>query len=117
MGHKTYKSIGHPLVGRTNIIISHGPDISNCRVFNDLNAVLKFSQNYAEVVIIGGVAIYKMFFPYVKQMNITQIHAKFEGNIYFPDYIPEQWQIVEQQDYLADTKNAYPYSFITLRRL
>ncbi|MDM8565430.1 dihydrofolate reductase [Candidatus Halobeggiatoa sp. HSG11] len=115
MGHRTYKSIGHPLNGRTNIVISRNQNltIAGCQVLNSLDAVLKLSQSYTETVVIGGMTIYKILLPYVQKMYITKIHAKFDGDTYFPDYKPEQWQEVERQD-LVDEK--YSYSFITLRK-
>ncbi|MCK5876893.1 MAG: dihydrofolate reductase [Candidatus Marithrix sp.] len=118
MGHKTYKSIGHPLSGRTNIIISHNPNliIAGCQVLNSLDAVLKLSQSHAETVVIGGMTIYKMLLPYVQKMYVTKIHAKFTGNTYFPDYAAEQWQEIERQDHLANEKNKYSYSFLILAR-
>ncbi|MBE9563341.1 MAG: dihydrofolate reductase, partial [Proteobacteria bacterium] len=101
MGHKTYESIGHPLTGRTNIIISRNLDLTiiGCQVLNNLDAVLKFSQSNTEAVVIGGMEIYKILLPYVQKMYITRIHAKFAGDTYFPTYKSEQWQEIERQDH------------------
>ena len=118
MGRKTHESIGHPLKGRLNIIVSnnHNLTINNCQIFNDLETVLNFSNNYNEAIVIGGMAIYTMLLPYVQRMYITRIHAKFTGDTYFPEYITKQWQEIERQDYQSDEKNIYSYSFTTLER-
>ncbi len=114
MGRKTYESIGHPLAGRLNIVVSRNPNllISGCQVLHSLDEIL----SYEEAVVIGGVAIYKMLLPHVEQMYITRIHAKFVGDTYFPKYISDQWRATERQDYSADEKNKYSYSFIKLER-
>ncbi|MDM8569534.1 dihydrofolate reductase [Thiotrichales bacterium HSG1] len=119
MGRKTYESIGHPLAGRTNIVISRNPKltIAGCQVLNNLDAVVRFSQSNTEAVVIGGMKIYKMLLPYVQKMHITEIHSKFIGDTYFPDYIPKQWQEVERRNNLPDEKNNYSYSFLCLERI
>ncbi len=119
MGRKTHESIGHPLKGRLNVIISNNPDliIDNCQIFNNLDKILNFSDKYNEAIVIGGMAIYTMLLPYVQRMYITRIHAKFTGDTYFPEYIAEQWQEIYRQNYLPDEKNHYSYSFTTLERL
>ena len=119
MGRKTYESIGHPLKGRLSIIISRNPNltINNCQIFNKLEEILDFSHNYDEAIVIGGMAIYTMLLPYVQRMYITRIHAKFTGDTYFPEYETKQWQEIERQNYPADKKNNYSYSFTILERL
>jgi dihydrofolate reductase len=118
MGHKTYESIGSPLQGRKNIILSRdqGLSIMGCQVLHHLQDLLAFSQQYEECVVIGGATIYEMLLPKVQRMYITWVHAELVGETYFPDYAPEQWQEIERQDFPADAKNAYPYSFTVLER-
>jgi len=114
MGHNTYVSIGRPLPGRLNVVLSRDRNLSiaGCEVLHSLEDVLA----QGECVVIGGASVYEMLLEKVERMYLTQIHATFVGDTYFPDYEPEQWQEVERLDYQADAKNAYPYSFIMLER-
>ncbi|KHD08829.1 hypothetical protein PN36_23250 [Candidatus Thiomargarita nelsonii] len=114
MGHNTYVSIGRPLPGRLNVVLSRDRNLSiaGCEVLHSLEDVLA----QGECVVIGGASVYKMLLEKVERMYLTQIHATFVGDTYFPDYEPEQWQELERLDYQADAKNAYPYSFIMLER-
>jgi len=90
--------------------------IADCKVLHYLQDLLAFSEQYEESVVIGGATIYEMLLPKVQRMYITWVHAEFVGETYFPDYAPEQWQEIERQDFPADAKNAYPYSFTVLER-
>ncbi len=118
MGHKTYLSIGRPLPGRLNVVLSHDRNLSlaGCEVLHCLQDVLVFSQDYEECVVIGGASVYEMLLEKVERMYLTQIHATFVGDTYFPDYELVQWRVLERLDCQADAKNAYPYSFIVLER-
>jgi len=118
MGRNTYVSIGRPLPGRLNVVLSRHRNLSlaGCEVLHCLEDVLAFSQGYEECVVIGGARVYEMLLGKVERMYLTWIHATFVGDTYFPDYEPEQWQELERQDCQADAKNAYPYSFTVLER-
>lgn len=118
MGRKTYESIGHPLPGRKNIVLSHNPTltIAGCIVLHHLEDVLAFSKHYEESIVIGGATLYQKLLPNVQRMYVTWIHAQLVGDTHFPEYAPEQWQEINRQDYPADAKNAYPYSFTIQER-
>lgn len=119
MGRKTYESIGRPLPGRKNIILSHNPTlaIAGCIVLHNLEDVLAFSKHDEESIVIGGATLYQKFLPNIQRMYVTWVHAQLVGDTYFPNYAPEQWQEINRQDHPADAKNAYPYSFTIQERL
>lgn len=119
MGRKTYESIGHPLPGRYNIILTHNPYLTfpGCQVLHQLDEVLALSQQYPESIVIGGAAIYETFLPKIQRMYITWVHTHSKGDTYFPDYPVEQWQLIEKKDYPANSHNAHPYSFTVLTRV
>ncbi|MEN8220714.1 MAG: dihydrofolate reductase [Pseudomonadota bacterium] len=116
MGRKTYVSIGRPLPGRLNVVLSRHLSFAGCKVFRRLEDVLAFSKDYEECVVIGGAKIYELLLGEVQRMYVTWVHGAFVGDTYFPDYEPEQWQVVDRLDCEADAKNAYPYSFTVLER-
>ncbi|TAN65572.1 MAG: dihydrofolate reductase [Methylobacter sp.] len=125
MGRKTYESIGRPLPGRTNIIISRNPAYLPstgsgqelvCRVFNDIDQALASCCDRDEVFIIGGSDFYKSMLPVADTLYLTQIHQAFSGDTFFPDIDPEQWIEVEREDILDDPDAAFSYSFLKLER-
>ncbi|PCJ84425.1 MAG: dihydrofolate reductase [Thiotrichaceae bacterium] len=118
MGRKTYESIGKPLPGRKNIVLTRNPDTS----FEGVDCVSNFADAKAlvsedeELMIIGGSAVYEMLMPHVSRMYITYVDAEFEGDAWFPRFDTKQW--VEKASVLrpADEKNAYPCKFITFEK-
>jgi dihydrofolate reductase len=118
MGRKTYESIGRPLPGRKNIVLSRNPDIR----FEGIESVTSFEQALAlvpdadEVMVIGGSAVYEMLLPEVDRLYLTYVDAEFEGDAWFPAFDTGQWQEVESVSLPADEKNLYSYRFVTLDR-
>ena len=118
MGRKTYESIGKPLPGRTNIVLTRNPDIS----FEGVECVSSFSDAKAlvseaeELMIIGGSTIYEMLMPQVDRMYLTYVDAEFEGDAWFPDFDNSQWLEKDTVVRPADEKNAYICKFITFEK-
>ena len=123
MGRKTFESIGRPLPNRHNIVISRQIEPSDNKISNvswvksiDEAISLAQAQQPDEVFIIGGGNIYQQVLPLIDRLYLTHIDAELQGDTYFPDYLPEQWQVIYQQDHQADEKNSYPYQFEILQR-
>lgn len=123
MGRKTFESIGRPLPNRHNIVISRQIEsidnkISNVSWVKSIDEAISFAQKQQpdEVFIIGGGNIYKQVLPLIDRLYLTHIDAELQGDTYFPDYLPEQWQVIYQEDHQADEKNSYPYQFKILQR-
>ena len=118
MGRKTYESIGRPLPGRTNIVLSRNPDTS----YEGVECVSSFEDAIAlvpdaeEVVVIGGSAIYEMLLPKVNRLYITYVDGVFEGDAWFPDFDQSQWLEKEEVVRESDEKNLYDCRFVTLTR-
>jgi len=108
MGRKTYESIGKPLPGRTNIILSRDKNlrIDGCLVYNKISDILEiFEKN--NIFVIGGGEIYKQFLDKADRIELTLIHKNFDGDTYFPE-IGNNWQVVEsQKSTLEDTDIDY----------
>lgn len=119
MGRKTYESIGKPLPGRENIIITRSDDyeVEGCKVFNTLEEMYEYCADVEEVVIIGGAELYKQTFAKVDRIYLTEVHTKVEGDTFFPEFDRSQWREVERKEFEANEKNQYAFSFTVLDRV
>lgn len=119
MGRKTYESIGRPLPGRLNVIISRNAQYQQegCIVFNDCAAALEHCQAYNELFVIGGSSFYASMLPRADFIYLTAIHQDFVGDTFFTHIPPSEWQEVERIDVNDDPDVAFTYSFIKLARL
>lgn len=88
-----------------------------CVVVRSVNQALRAVQGAEEVMVIGGGAIYKEFMPLAEKIYLTKIHARIEGDVYFPELNKDEWKEKARQDFGSDDKNPYNYSFIILKRL
>lgn len=121
MGRKTYESMGKPLPNRTSIVITRDKNYkvpTGHYVVHNLEAALEVARtkNLPQVFVLGGAEIFKLAFPLVDEMIITEIHARPEGNTFFPEWDESKWEINARSDFLKDNKNAYDYSFVTYQK-
>ena len=118
MGRKTFESIGKPLPGRQNIIVTHQKNllIPGCLIVNSLEEALEKTKQAQEIFIIGGATLYQSTLDKADFLYLTLIHAVISGNIYFPKIQYEKWEEIEKKDFPADQKNPYPFSFVLLKR-
>lgn len=118
MGQKTFESIGKPLPGRTNVILTldKGFSIEGCVVANSIDEALAEVKDAREIMIIGGVSIYKQFLPLADRMYLTLIDGDFDGDAFFPEFDWSDWDITERNENAPDKDNSYPYAFLTLQR-
>ncbi|MCF7519920.1 type 3 dihydrofolate reductase [Pseudoalteromonas sp. L21] len=117
MGRKTFESIGRPLPGRQNIIISRNAQYKaeGIEVVTSPEAALALVKGEDEVMIIGGGNIYQQFLAQAERLYLTFIDLDVEGDTQFPDYENvADWTIVEQEQKQPDNKNPYSYTFVTL---
>ena len=101
MGRKTYESIGRPLPGRSNIIISRNLDYqqTDCLVFNDIKTAIAASSKEAdEIFIIGGAELYKATLPLADNLYLTLINQEFTGDTFFPEIDFKAWSEVSRED-------------------
>ncbi|MDJ0881406.1 MAG: type 3 dihydrofolate reductase [Gammaproteobacteria bacterium] len=114
MGRKTYESIGRPLPGRRNIIITRntGYEQSGCEIVASIDEALVMVNDQPEVMLIGGASLYEQTINQATRLYITQIHAQFEGDAWFPEIDPIRWQEVWREAHQADAKNPCDYSFV-----
>ncbi len=117
MGRKTFDSIGHPLPGRTNIVItSQDMKIDGCAVAHSLDDALSIAGEAEELMVMGGAQVYKLALSQADQLYITRIHAILNGDTYFPEFDESAWREIFHEQHEADTRNIHPYSFHILER-
>ena len=120
MGRKTFDSIGRPLPGRTNIIISRNPDFhaDGVTVVDSLDAAIEAADQAPEVMVIGGATIYYQFLPRADRLYFTRVHTTIEdGDTFFPAYNRREWRLILDEHHPADGDNPFPYSFMTWQRI
>lgn len=122
MGRKTFESIGKPLPGRTNIVVTRNPDWHHdgVKVVSSLEAARELCESIAEIdgteeaMVIGGAEIYRQALPLADRLYLTEVHAEVNGDTVFPDFDRSQWQETAREDFEAVGPNPYNYSFIIL---
>lgn len=119
MGRRTHESIGRPLPGRRNIVITSQPgyQAEGCEVVDSPAEALNLTADSEEVMIMGGASLYREFLPMAQRLYITRVEATLPGDTYFPDWSPEAWQCRDRQTFMADDKNEYDYSFEVFERV
>lgn len=120
MGRKTYQSIGRPLPGRKNIVLTRDTSltIEGVECVQTLEQAVEIVGNVEELMIIGGATIYQQFLAQADRLYLTYIDLETKGDTQFPDYKAiGEWCEMEHEAHLKDEKNAYNYEFITLDRV
>lgn len=117
MGRKTWDSIGRPLPGRRNIILSTRPGFTaaGADVFPSLEAALKACAGDSEIMIIGGAEIYRAALPLATRIHLTRVHAAPEGDTVL-DLPLDGWRELSREDHPADDRHAHAFAFVTLER-
>jgi dihydrofolate reductase len=120
MGRKTFESLGKPLAGRTNIIITRKPNWQPEGVFvaNEIREAMTIAAktDAKEAFIIGGGEIYKQTMPITQRLYLTRVHTIIEGDTFFPEFNKAEWELLSQLDFTADAKHAFDYSFQVWQR-
>ena len=120
MGRRTWESIGRPLPGRENIVVSRNPDFvaEGARVVGSLAEALEHARSLGapELMVIGGAGLYAAAFPMADRVLLTRVHAVVAGDTRMPFLDPEDWRVTEVRDRAADDRTPYRLSFMELRR-
>ena len=122
MGRKTFGSIGKPLPGRTNIVVTRNADFSaeGVKTVNSLSAAKALCESIGEIdgiseaMVIGGAEIYTQAMPVADRLYLTEVHANVDGDTFFPEFDRSLWKEVAREDFDASGPNPYAYSFIVL---
>ena len=118
MGRKTWESLGRPLPGRTNVVITSLKNFvaEGAVVVHSLSAAIKVAENDSEIFIFGGGRVFQEALPAVEKIYLTVVHKTIDGDTFFPELNKDEWKEIERSSHKADEKNEFDYSFITLVR-
>ena len=124
MGRKTFESIGRPLPGRCNIVVSREPSlvIEGAEVAGSVDEAVKLAEKIAlrdgadEVMVIGGAQLYEHCLSRTDKLYLTRVHADIEGDTYFPAFDELEWQELSREDFQASSGNPFDYSFVIMSR-
>jgi dihydrofolate reductase len=115
MGRKSFESLGKPLKGRTNIVVTRNRDwrAEGTQVVQSIDkAITVAGQTDAkEIFIIGGAEIFRSALPSADRIYLTLVHGHFDGDAFFPTMAPREWKLTSNRDCDADDKNPYALSF------
>lgn len=127
MGRKTYDSIGRPLPGRRNIVLTRGgevvgeiknPDITSLEVVNDLEYVIEIAKGEGEFFVMGGGQLYKQTFEKADRLYITKIYAEAEdADTFFPEIKEGEWKVINCSERFMDQENGIEFQFVVYERI
>jgi len=114
MGRKTYESIGRPLPGRVNIVISKNSEytLEGCETVTSLEEAIKLVEDVEELMIIGGGFLYSQTLPQADRLYLTFIDLDVQGDTKFPKYEHLNLKEVKREKHLKDEKNPCNYEFV-----
>lgn len=115
MGRKTIESVNKPLPGRLNIVVTNNKDwkVDGVMVAHNLEEAIALArkENFKEISVIGGGAIYKQSMTLADIIYMTRVHTTIDGDTFFPEINKADWHLAEKNDFSKDAKHAYDYSF------
>ncbi len=113
MGRKTFESIGKPLAGRINIILTRNSDFNaeGVAIVNSPEEALQMVADQDEIMIIGGESVYGQFLPQASRIYLTRVDSDFDGDSFFPPMDLNSWIEVSRETREPDEKNAHRHTF------
>ncbi|QIB65473.1 dihydrofolate reductase [Kineobactrum salinum] len=121
MGRRTFESIGRPLPGRSNIVVSRDREFApaGVAVVDSIAAALALAEQLAhngEVVVIGGAAIYREVLPLAQRLYVTEVHASVDGDTRLPPVDWAKWRELRREEHGAESPNPFNYAFVVYER-
>ena len=118
MGRRTWESIGRPLPGRQNIVVTHRADFvaPGCTIANGLEAAWRAAGDAPEAMVIGGTSLFAETLPIADRIHYTEVEADVEGDTFFPPIDRSEWRETEVLRHPADARHAYAFRVLLLER-
>lgn len=118
MGRKTFESIGKPLPGRLNIVVTRDPNYrrDGVTVVHDVDGALRAAGEAAEIMVIGGADLFRLFLPKATRAHLTRVHGDVLGDVYWSPLDEERWRVVGREEFAADERHAYAMTFESWER-
>jgi dihydrofolate reductase len=119
MGRNTRESIGRPLPGRRNLVITRNRDYSapGCEIIHSLDEAIAACRGAREVFIIGGAELYRESLPRADRLEFTEIHAEFDGDATFPEYFQGEWRETAREIHRNEAGIPFRYDFVRYERM
>lgn len=120
MGRRTYDSLGRPLPGRQNIVVTRQSTLqvpAEVLVVHSLDAALHNVGHDDAPFVVGGSELFSLALPLAGRMYVTWVEADIEGDTYFPAWKLDQWRLVSDERHIADAKNQFDYTFAVYNRI
>lgn len=113
MGRRTFESIGRPLPGRLNVVLTRDPNYrrEGVTVVHDTEAALRAAGDVPEVMVIGGAELFRLFLPRAGRVHLTRVHADVDGDVHWEPLDAGQWQRVAAEPYPSDDRHAHAMTF------
>ncbi len=112
MGRRTFESIGKPLPERRNLVLSRSLErLPGCEIARSLDEARELAGD-AELMVIGGAEVYRLALPAATRLYLTRVHARFDGDAFFPDMDFSRWREVFREESPADADNPHACTFL-----
>ena len=113
MGRRTWDSIGWPLPGRRNIVLTRDPAFQTvgAEAVASVEAVIDRVRDADELMVIGGGQVYELFLDRASRVYLTHVATEIDGDAFFPSLDPDEWTLVSADVHRADDRHAYDYEF------
>jgi dihydrofolate reductase len=118
MGRRTFESIGRPLPGRRNLVLTRGASgfPAGVEAVASIDAALALIPATPELCVIGGAALFAQTLPVAQRLYLTEVHGAVTGDVHFPPWNRAEWRETQRSEHLADERHLYAMSFVTLER-
>jgi dihydrofolate reductase len=119
MGRKTFESIGKPLPGRTNLVLTRdkGWNAAGVVVVHSLDEALERVKDAPELAGIGGAEVFRLLMPLATRIHLTRIAADIPGDTVFPPIDIAEWVQIDSREVAADERNPFGMTFVNLERV
>jgi len=123
MGRRTFESIGRPLPGRRNLVLTRGAAAfpttafpTGVEVVASIEQALALLPETPELCVIGGAAVFAQTLPVAQRLYLTEVHGTVAGDVHFPQWNRADWRETQRSEHPADERHLYAMSFVTLQR-
>jgi dihydrofolate reductase len=113
MGRKTFESIGKPLPGRLNIVVTRDTNyrFEGVVVVHGADQAIEVAADAPEVMVIGGAELFRVFLPRAGRIHLTRVHGNIDGDVMWPAPDVRQWEVIEREAHDADERHAHAMTF------
>lgn len=119
MGRRTFESLGKPLPGRLNLVLTRDRALGTpgVTIVYSVDDALAAADGAPEVMVIGGAEVYALCWPWISRLELTEVHAAPSGDTRLDCFDPAEWRVIATERHAADARHEFDYSFTTLERV